>query len=75
MSVSLIYIRQSTPLTILKLPEPVSESSFATGFVTLPSTIDGRVLTPRGANYVIKVIGLYCDTIAMGDISYRYKII
>ena len=40
-----------------------------------PSIIDGRVLTPMSTNYVIKIISSYCDTIAIGDISYRYKLI
>jgi len=71
----LIYIRRSTPLTILRLPKPVLEFSFTTAFVIFPSTIDGRVLTPRSANYVIKVISSYCDTIAIGDISYCYELI
>jgi len=75
MSVSLIYIRRSTPLTILRLPKPVLEFSFATAFVILPSTIDGRVLTPRSANYVIKVMSSYCNTIAIGDTSYEYELI
>jgi len=71
----LIYIRRSTPLTILRLPKPVLEFSFATAFVILPSTIDGRVLTPRSANYVIKEISSYCDTIAIGNISYCSELI
>jgi len=73
MLVSLIYIRQSTPLTILRLPKPVSEFTYVTALSSLPSTIDGRVLTPRSINNVIKVMSLYCDTIAIGDISYRYE--
>jgi len=75
MSVSLIYIRQSTLLTILRLPKLVSEFSFVTAFVILASTIDGRVLTAMSINYVIKVMSSYCDTIAIGDISYRYELI
>jgi len=75
MSVSLIYIRWSTPLTILTMSMSVSEFSFVTAFVILASTIDGRVLTPMSINYVIKVISSYCDTIAIGDISYRYELI
>jgi hypothetical protein len=75
MLVWLIYIRRSTPLTILRLPKPVSEFSFVTTFVILASTIDGRVLTPISANYVIKVMSSYCDTIAIGDILDCYELI
>jgi hypothetical protein len=41
----------------------------------LPSTIDGRVLTPMSINYVIKVMSSYCDTTAIGDTWYEYKLI
>jgi hypothetical protein len=75
MSVSLIYIRRSTPLTILRLPKPISEFSFVTASVILASTIDGQVLPPRSINYVIKVMSSYCDTIAIGNIAYCYKLI
>jgi hypothetical protein len=37
--------------------------------------IDGRVLTPMSTNYFIKIMSSYCDTIAIGDILYRYKLI
>ena len=67
MSVLLIYIRLSTPLTILRLPKPASEFTYVTAVSSLPFTIDNRVLTLRSVNYVIKVICLYCDTIAIGD--------
>jgi len=73
MSVSLIYIRRSTPLTILTLPKPVSEFTYIPALSSLPSTIDGRVLNPRSINNVIKVMSSYCNTVAIGDISYRYK--
>jgi hypothetical protein len=75
MSVSLIYIRRSTPLTILRLPKLVSEFSFVTAFVIRASTIDGRVLTAMRINYVIEVMSSYCDTIAIGDISSHYELI
>jgi hypothetical protein len=75
MSVSLIYIRRSTPLTILRLPKLVSEFSFVTAFVILVSTIDGRVPTAMSINYIIKVMSSYCDTIAIGDISSHYELI
>jgi hypothetical protein len=58
-----------------KTAKAVSEFSFVTAFVILASTIDGRVPTLMSANYVIKVMSLYCDTIAIGDISYRYELI
>jgi len=48
---------------------------YITALSSLPSTIDNRVLTPRSINYVIKVICLYCDTIAIGDTSYEYELI
>jgi hypothetical protein len=73
MSVSLIYIRRSTPLTFVRLQKPVSEILFVTALVILASTMDGRVLTLMSANYVIKVVSSYCDTIAIGDISYYYE--
>ena len=75
MLVSLKYIRQSTHLTILRLPKPVSEFSFVPAFVILASNIDRRLLTLMSVNYVIKVLRLCCDTIAIGDISYRYELI
>jgi len=75
MSVLVIYIRRSTPLTILRLPKPVSEFTYITALSFLPSTIDGRVLTPMIINYVIKVMSSYCDTIAIGDTSYKYELI
>jgi len=74
-SVSLIYIRQSTPLTILRLRKPDSEFTYITGSSSSASTIDNRVLTPRSNNYVMKVICSYCDTIAIGDTSYEYQLI
>ena len=75
MSVSLIYIRRSTPLTILRLPKPISEFTYVTAFSSFASTIDGWVLTPESTNYVIKVLWSCCDTIAIGDTSYRYELI
>jgi hypothetical protein len=42
---------------------------------SLPSTIDGQVLTLRSISYVIKVICSYCDTIAIGDTLYEYELI
>jgi len=75
MLVLLIYIRWSTPLTILRLPKPVLEFTYVTPSSSLPSTIDGWVLTPMSINYVIKVMSSYCDTIAIGDTSYRYELI
>ena len=75
MSVSLIYIRRSTLLTILTLPKLVSEFTFVTASSSLPSTVDGQVLTPLSINYVIKVMSSYCNTIVIGDTSYRYKLI
>ena len=74
MSVSLIYIRQSTPLTILGLPKPASEFTYVTATTFLPPTIDGRVLTAMSINYVIKVQSSYCDTIAIGDTLYRFEL-
>jgi hypothetical protein len=75
MSVSLIYIRRLTPLTIQRLPKPVSEFTYVTALSSLPSTLDGQVLTPMSINYVIKVMSSYCDTIAVGNISYHYELI
>ena len=75
MSVSLIYIRQSTPLTILRLRKPISEFTYVTASSSLPSTIDGRVLTPMSINYIIQVMSSYCDTIAIGDTLYAYELI
>jgi len=75
MSALLIYIRWSTPFTILRLPKPVSEFAYLTAFKSMPSTIDGQVLTPMSINYVIKVMSSYCDTIANGDTSYGYELI
>jgi hypothetical protein len=39
------------------------------------SIIDGRVLTPMCTNYIIKIMSSYWDTIAIGDILYRYELI
>ena len=75
MSVSLIYIRRSTPLTILRLPKPVSEFTYVSALSSFASTIDNQVLTPKSANYVIKVICSYCDLIAIGDTLYEYELI
>jgi len=75
MLVSLMYIRQSTPLTILRLPKPVSEFTYVTASSSLLSTIDGQVLTPMCINYIIKVMSSYCDTTAIGDTSYAYELI
>jgi len=75
MPVSLIYIRQSTLLTILTLAKPVLEFSFLIASSFLPSTSDCRVLTPRSINYIINVMCLYCDTFAICDTWYRYKLI
>jgi len=72
---SLIYIRRSTPLTILTLQKPIPEFTYLTASSSLPSTRDGQVLTPMSINYVIKVLCSYCDTIAIGATSYEYKII
>jgi len=74
MSVSLIYIRRWTLLTILRLRKLVSEFTYITALSALPSTIGGWVLTPRSINYVIKVMSSYCDTIAIGDTPYEYKL-
>jgi len=75
MSVWLIYMIRSTPLTILRLPKPVSEFTYGTAFSSFPSTIDGRVLTPLRINYVIKVMSSYYDNIAIGDTLYEYEVI
>jgi len=75
MSVSLKYIRRSTPLTILGLSKPISEFTFVTASSSLPSIIDGRVLTPMSINYVMEVMSSYCDTIPIGDTSYKYELI
>ena len=75
MSVSLIYFRRSTPLTILRLPKPILEFTYVTASSSLPSTIDGRLLTPMSICYVLKVMSSYCDTIAIGDTSYGYDLI
>jgi len=75
MSVSLIYIRRFTPLTILRLPKPVSEFTYVTAFSSLPSTIDGRVLTPMRINYVIQLKRSYCDTITIGNTSCDYELV
>jgi len=75
MSVSLIYIRRSTPLTILRLPKSVSEFTYVTALSSLPFTIDGQVLTSMSINYVNKVMSLYFDTIAIGDTSYECDLI
>jgi len=75
MSVSLIYIRRSTPLTILRLPKPVLKFTYVTASSSLPSTIDGRVLTPMSINYIIKVMSSYYDIIAIGDTFYVYELI
>jgi len=75
MLVSLIYIRRSTPLTILRLPKPVSEFSCVLPLSSLVSTIDGRVPTAKSTNYVIKVMSSYCDTIAIGDTPYACELI
>ena len=74
-SVSLISIRRSTPLTILRLRNPVLEFTYVTTSSSLPSTIESWVLTPRSINWVIKVMCMYCDTIAIGDTSYRYELV
>jgi len=70
-----IYIRWSTPLTILRLPKPALEFAYVTASGSFASTIDSRVLTPRSINYVIMVMCSYCDTIAIGDTSYGYELI
>ena len=75
MSVSLIYIRRSTSLTIVRLSKPVSEFTFVTALSSLPSAIDGRVLTPMRIDYVLKVMSSDCHTIAIGDSSYECKLI
>jgi hypothetical protein len=75
MSESLISIRQSTPLTILRLSKPLSEYTNVTASSSLPSTIDGRDLTPMSINYVIKVMSSYGNTIAIGDTLYEYVLI
>ena len=75
MSVLLMYIRLSTPLIILGLPKPVSEFTYVTASSSFTSTIDGQVLTPKSTNYVIKVVCLYWDTIAIGNTSFRYELI
>jgi len=75
MSISLIYIRRFTPLTILRLPMPVSEFTYITAFWSLPSTIDGGVLTPMRINYVIQVMRSYCNTITIGDTSCDYELV
>jgi len=75
MLVSLLYIRLSTHLTILRLWKLDLELSFITATLFLPSTIDFRVLTPRSINYIIKVMCSYCDTLAIANISYRYELI
>ena len=61
MSVSLIYIRQSTPLTILRLAKPALEFSYVTAFSSFASTIDSRVLTPG----VLTMSSRYCARIEM----------
>jgi len=73
MSVLLIYIRWSTPLTIHNTAMHISEFTYVPASSSLTYTIDGQVLTPKSINYVIKEMSLYCDTIAIGDTSYKYK--
>jgi len=75
MSVSMIFIRRSRPSTMLRLPKSVSELTYVMALSSLPLNIDGQVLTPMSINYVIKVMISYCDTIAIGDTSYRYELI
>lgn len=74
-SVLLIYIRQSSLLTIPRLQKPASELTYLTASSSFVSTIETRVLTPRSTNYVIMVSCSYCDRIAIGDILYRYGFI
>jgi len=70
-----VYIRQSTPLTIQRLPKPASEFSYVTASTSFTSTIDSHVLTHRSFIYVIKVICSSCDIIAIGNTSYGYELI
>jgi len=75
MLVSLINIRLSTPLTILRLPKFISEFTYVTASSSLPSTIDDWVVTPRSTNYVMKIMSSYCNEIAIGNSSYEYELI
>jgi len=70
-----ICIRQSTLLRILRLPKPALEFTYVTASSSFASTIDSWVLTPRGINYVIKVMCSDCDTIDIGDTSYGSDLI
>jgi len=74
MLVLLVYIRRSTPLTILRPPKPISEFTYLSASSSFASTIDSREPTPKSTNYVIKVMCSYCDTIAIGDTPYRYEL-
>ena len=62
-------------LHILRLSKPVSEVTCITASSSLTSIMDSGVRTPMSMNYIIKVIRWYCNTIAIGDISYRYLLI
>lgn len=75
MSVMLIYIRRYTLIIILTLRRPVLEFEYVTASSFLPTTIVSRVLTPRRSNCVMKVMCSYCDTFAISDTLYRYKLI
>ena len=75
MSVVLIHIRWSKPLTMLTLPKPILEFSYITASIFFPATIDRPDLSPKSINYVIKVMHLYCDTISIGNTLYRYELI
>jgi len=75
MLVSLIYIRRSTPSTILTIPKPVSEFTYVTFSSSLTSTIHSPVPTHSSTNHVIKEMCRYCDTFALGHTMYRYELI
>jgi len=70
-----IFIRRSTPLIILRLPKPALEFTYVTASSSFATTINSWVLTSRSINYVMKVMCMYCDTIAIVDTSFGYELI
>jgi len=70
-----LYIRRSTPLTILWLLKPAWEFTYVTASSSFACTIDSWVLTHRSINYLINAIWLCCDIIAIGDNSNGYELI
>jgi hypothetical protein len=75
MSVSLIYIRCSTPLTILRLPKPVFGVYIRNCTIILYLYCWWSSSNSKSTNYVIKVICWNCDTMAIGDSLYKYELI